>query len=148
MTAEECINILKEGKTCTLALAGDDGHPYSLPINYAYAEGKIYFHCAPSGHKLDAIKRCNKASLCVIASDDVVEEKFTSYFKSVIAFGRMHILSDKKQKVDALRLLAQKYCPHESPESTQKEIERFLDKVCILMFEPEYISGKQAIELT
>ena len=46
LTDDECIKVLKEGKTCTLALAGDDGYPYSLPINYVYAEGKIYFHCA------------------------------------------------------------------------------------------------------
>ena len=64
---EICERILKDGKTGVLALAGDGGYPYAVPLNYCYENGKISFHCAKSGHKLDAINRCGKASFCVVA---------------------------------------------------------------------------------
>ena len=81
---EETISILKSGKTAVLGVLGDDGYPYTVPINYVYADGKIYFHGAKSGHKIDAIKRCGRVSLCVIEKDDVVKEELTTYFRSVI----------------------------------------------------------------
>ena len=68
---DETEKILKSHNTCTLALSGDDGYPYSLPISYAYIDGKIYFHCAKTGHKIDAVKSNEKVSLSVIDSDEV-----------------------------------------------------------------------------
>lgn len=64
LSAEECLEVLKEEKRGTLALAGDEGYPYALPINYFYEEasGRIYFHGAGEGHKIDAIRRCDKVS--------------------------------------------------------------------------------------
>ena len=61
LTEKQCIDILKRAKTATLALHGDDGYPYSVPVNYVYLDGKIYFHGAKSGHKIDAIKNNSKA---------------------------------------------------------------------------------------
>lgn len=69
---EEVVAILDRGTHGVLALAGDEGYPYALPISYVYADGKLYFHCARSGHKLDAISRCPKASFCVVDQDQVV----------------------------------------------------------------------------
>lgn len=60
LSQEETISILKSGKTAVLGVLGDDGYPYTVPINYVYADGKIYFHGAKSGHKIDAIKRCGR----------------------------------------------------------------------------------------
>lgn len=71
---EEAIAILKEGTFGVLALSGDDGYPYAVPISYVYEGGKLWFHCAKSGHKLDAIRREPKASFCVTAQDKVVPE--------------------------------------------------------------------------
>ena len=65
----------------------------TVPINFVYADDKIYFHGAKNGHKIDAINKCNKVSLCVVDKDDVVEEELTTYFKSVILFGKASILN-------------------------------------------------------
>lgn len=64
---EECLEVLKEGRRGTLALAGDEGYPYALPINYYFDPGshRIYFHGAGEGHKIDALRRCDKVSFCV-----------------------------------------------------------------------------------
>ena len=84
LSEEESAKILKNGTSGVLALAGDNDYPYAVPISYVYDGEKLYFHCAGSGHKLDAIKRNPKASFCVIDQDLVVPEEYTSYFRSVI----------------------------------------------------------------
>ncbi|MBO6054535.1 MAG: pyridoxamine 5'-phosphate oxidase family protein, partial [Oscillospiraceae bacterium] len=64
---EECIRILKEEPRGVLSVLGDDGYPYGMPMNHYYSEedGRIYFHGGRTGHKIDAIRRCNKVSFCV-----------------------------------------------------------------------------------
>ena len=97
LSQEETAEILKTGRTAVLGILGDDGYPYTVPINYVYADGKVYFHGARSGHKLDAIRRCAKVSLCVIEKDNVVKEELTTYFKSVILFGKARVLEKEDE---------------------------------------------------
>lgn len=86
LTQEESIEILLKGSSGVLALLGCEDYPYAVPLSYVYEDHKIYFHGAKEGHKLDAIKKHNKASFCVIRQDQVSPEKFTTLYKSVIAF--------------------------------------------------------------
>lgn len=72
LTEAECIEILKRNTSGVLAVSGDNGYPYAVPLNYVYDGGSVYFHCAKSGHKLDAIRTCDKVSLCVVEQDLVV----------------------------------------------------------------------------
>ena len=92
LTKERCIEILKNATSGTLALLGDNGYPYAVPISFVYSNGKLFFHSALSGHKIDAIRNHDKASFCVTERDDVQPEKFTTFFRSVIAFGKIHII--------------------------------------------------------
>lgn len=71
LSDEESIGILQKVTSGTLALLGDNDYPYAVPISYVYYDGKLYFHSALSGHKVDAIRQCDKASFCVIEQDDV-----------------------------------------------------------------------------
>ena len=73
---EDCAAILNRGTSGVLALAGDNDYPYAVPISYVYDGEKLYFHCAKSGHKLDAICRNPKASFCVIDQDQIVSEEY------------------------------------------------------------------------
>ncbi len=147
LTENECIDILNNNTNGVLAVSGDDEYPYAVPLSYAYCDGCIYFHSASEGHKIDSIKRNDKASFCVVAEDNIVPEKFTTYFKSVIAFGRVELIEDEKEKINALILLSKKYSPEESQESTKKEIDGSLNRVKILKFNIEHLSGKCAIEI-
>ena len=143
----EAVGILERATSGTLALLGDNGYPYAVPISYVYADGKLYFHSALSGHKVDAIRRCDKASFCVIAQDDVVPEKYTTEYRSVIAFGRIHIIEDEEEKLAAARLLGDRYNPHQD-EALQKEIESGLSRMLAIRFDIEHLTGKEGIELT
>ena len=85
--------------------------PLCGPLSYVYQEGTLFFHCAKAGHKLDALRRCSKASFCVIDQDQVVPPGVHHLLRSVIAFGRTRILEDEAEKQAAIWLLAEKYCP-------------------------------------
>ncbi len=138
--------ILKEGITAVLALAGEDGYPYALPVNYVFDGAAVYFHCARSGYKLECIARCDKASMCVVAQDTVLPEKFTTLYKSAIAFGRIAVVSDKEEMRRAAYLLAKKYCPDETDVRIADETDKFFPELCILKLSVEHLSGKQGSE--
>ena len=146
LSEEESIDILQQATAGTLALLGDNGYPYAVPISYVYANGKLYFHSALSGHKIDAIKNCDKASFCVIDKDDVQSEKYTTYFRSVIAFGRIHIIEDEQEKLETARLLGDRYNPNQE-DALQKELEKGLSRMVMIRFDIEHLTGKEAIEL-
>jgi len=144
----ESIDILAGGTAGVLALLGDGGYPYAVPVSYVYEDSKIYFHGARTGHKADAVKKCSKASFCVIAQDNIVPEKYTTYFKSVIAFGRVRILEDEREIREAAKKLAVKYHPRDSGENRNQVIAREWKSLCIMEFSVEHMTGKEAIELT
>ena len=147
LTPEERAAVLHRGTSGVLALAGDDGYPYAVPMSYVYDGAKLYFHCAKSGHKLDAIRRNCKASFCVIDQDQIVPEEYTSHFRSVIVFGTMRILEDDGEKRAAIEALALKYAPTDTPEGRQAAIEGEWGALCLLEMTVEHCSGKEAIEL-
>ena len=147
LSKDECESILGRCTSGVLALTGDGGYPYAVPLSYVYANGAIIFHSAVQGHKVDAIRQDNRCSFCVIEQDDIRPAEFTTYFRSVIAFGRSHILEDADEKVQALRQLGRRYSPNNEP-GLQHEIDKSLDRVLLLRLDIEHLSGKQAIELT
>ena len=141
----EAEEILRAGSSGVLALAGEEGYPYALPISYVYHGGRLYFHCAPAGHKLNAIARCPKASFCVIAQDDVVPALYTTRYRSVIAFGTIRQLEDEQAMITALDVLGRKYAPDLDPSA---EIAGSLHRVCVLEMTIDHLTGKEGIELT
>ena len=147
LSQEETAAVLARGSSGVLALAGEDGYPYAAPLSYVYDGGRLYFHCARSGHKLDAIRRCEKASFCVIDQDQIVPEEYTSYFRSVIAFGRVRILEDEGEKRAAIEKLALKYAPDSTVEDRKQVIQKEWEPLCMLEMELDHVTGKEAIEL-
>ena len=146
LSDEESIGILQKSTSGTLALLGDNGYPYAVPISYVYSDGKLYFHSALTGHKVDAIRGCDKASFCVIYQDNVQPEKYTTFFRSVIVFGKIHVVEDETEKLKIARLLGNRYNPNQE-ESLQKEIETGLSRMLAIRFDIEHLTGKEAIEL-
>lgn len=143
---EESIAILENGTSGVLALSGDSSYPYAVPISYVYNDGKLYFHSALNGHKIDAIRRNGLASFCVIAQDVVVPAEFTTRFRSVIAFGRIRIIDEPVEKRRTAELLAAKYDP-DNLGNLDREMEKGFDRMCMIELEIEHLTGKEAIEL-
>lgn len=149
LSQEECAAVLLRGTSGVLALSGADGYPYAVPLSYVYdpAGERLYFHCAKEGHKLEAIRREPKASFCVIDQDQVVPEEYTTYFRSVIAFGVIRTLEEDGEKAAAIQLLARKYFPEDSQDHRDLAIRREWAPLCVLEMSIRHLTGKEAIEL-
>ena len=102
LTNEEVENILKTSPNGTLALYGENGYPYSVPVNFVYSDGKIYFHGAAEGYKLDCMKKDPHVSFSVIGKDDIAKENFTTLFSSVIAFGTIRVIDTMEEKIPGI----------------------------------------------
>ncbi len=147
LSKEMCEKILLKGTSGVLAVLGDDDYPYAVPLSYVYEDGKIFFHSAKSGHKIDAVRRNEKVSFCVIDQDEIIPEEYTTYFRSVIVFGKIRIMNDEDEKRSAIEKLALKYAPMDSAEGRKRAVDKDYNALCMLCLDAEYMSGKEAIEL-
>ena len=146
LSPDECLAVLERGTSGVLAVHGDGGYPYAVPLSYAYGEDRLWFHCARDGHKLDAIARDPRVSFCVVDRDQVVPPEYTTYFRSVVLFGRARVLEDPSEIRSALERLALRYFPEDSPEHRRGVLERELPAVAVVEVAVEH-PGKEAVEL-
>lgn len=146
LSTEECIAVLRRGTSGVLAVVGDGGYPYAIPLSYVYHDGALFFHGASVGHKLDAIRQNEKFSFCVIDHDEVIPEKLTTAFRSVIVFGKARILSDPTEIRAAAQILGQKYSPG-LDAMVNREIEVYLNQMAVVRLEIEHMTGKIGKEL-
>lgn len=147
LTEAECIEILRKNTSGVLAVSGDGGYPYTVPLSYVYDENTLYFHCAKNGHKIDAINNCDKVSFCVVDQDLIVPQKYTTYFRSVIVFGRANIIENDSEICSAIEKLAIKYYPNDSKENRDLTIEKESKAMYMVKIRIEHMTGKEAIEL-
>lgn len=146
LTEKECIQILCATTAGVLSLCGKDNQPYGVPLSHVYENGKLYFHSALTGLKLDLIRQNGKACFTIIAQDEIHPEKFTTYFRSVMVFGTIRIIKDEKEKMHILDALGRRCNPDDS-EGLLKEIKMGSGRCHALELSIENITGKQAIEL-
>ena len=144
LSEEECKNILREGKRGVLALSGDEGYPYAVPMDYVYDSGCLYFHSALQGHKIDAIRSCDKASFNVLSEPQAADDGWSYFFDSVTLFGRVRVITDEAQRTDKLRLLGNKYFPSE--EMTESDIQKNAARCAVLELKIEHMTGKHVHE--
>lgn len=147
LSLEENIQVLNRGTSGVLAVSGDDDYPYAVPLSYVYHDNKIYFHCAKMGHKLDAIARNEKVSFCVIDKDEVIQNTYTSHFRSVIVFGKARIMEDNSEKRKAIEILTSKYSPDMEKSHQIQAIDKEYNILCMIELTIDHMSGKEAMEL-
>lgn len=140
LSKEECIEILTNEPRGVLALLGDDDYPYAIPMSHVYVDGKIYFHGAKEGHKIDAINEYSKVSFCVMDKGVKKEDSWWYTFRSVIVFGKIKIINDESEKIDKLTHLGNKFFP--TPKDTENEIEKLLNRTEVFEITIEHMSGK------
>ena len=144
MSNEECIDILTNEPRGVLALLGDYDYPYTVPMSHVFADGKIYFHGAQTGHKNDAAKKYEKVSYCVVDRGVKAEDSWWYTFKSVVVFGKIRILTDRDEKIEKLTYLGDKFFP--THEETMDEISRLLDRTEVFEITIDHMTGKMVEE--
>lgn len=140
LSNEECIELLSNELRGVLAVNGDGGYPYALPINFYFDKenNRIYFHSGKSGHKLDAIANNDKASFCVYDNGYRENGHWSLNIKSVIVFGRIHTVDTWS---DELMLNFSKRFTNDT-EYICSEINKFKSNTVILALDIEHMTGK------
>ena len=137
----ECLELLEKEPRGVLAVLGDGDYPYAVPLDFLYRDGKLYFHCAREGHKLDALRRHDKASFCVTDGGFRREGDWALHFRSVIVFGRVRLMGHDEEGIEALlRALGNKYNP--DPDDVERELCGALPRVQLLELTIEHRSRK------
>lgn len=143
---EECIALLESETRGVLSVIGDNGYPYGIPMNHFYnsEDGKIYFHCGKSGHRLDSLRNHNKVSFCVYDKGYKKDGDWALNVKSVIVFGKVEIFDDIDMIADISTKLSHKFT--QDDEYIKSEIEKYAHETLILQLTPEHITGKIVTE--
>lgn len=146
LSNDECKKILKAQVRGVLSLIGDDGYPYGIPINYYYDENEnvFYFHGAKEGHKIDSIKKCEKASFTVVMLGDKKDGEWWFRPQSVISFGKISFITDLVKCEEVCRTLASRFSNDE--EYIDEEIKGAIQRVMCLKFTVEHMAGKSVQE--
>ncbi len=138
-------NILHKAKYGVLSTTGDNGYAYGVPLNYAYCDDKIYFHCAKDGHKLDNIKHNNAVCFTVVGDTHIIPQKFSTAFESVVVFGRAFIVEDESEIEYALKAVIDKFSPEHLTEGYEY-IARSAKHTAIVRIDIERTTGKSSKE--
>lgn len=140
LTREQAMEILENAAYGVMAVDGDDNYPYAVPVNYAVKGDVIYFHGAPEGHKVDAVKRNAKVSICAISQADIVPDAYNCLYRSAIAFGKVRMLEGDEKK-QAFEAIIEKFSKG-FEEGGRAYMEDAWDDVMAFAVEIEHVTGK------
>ena len=143
LSREECEEILRNATSGVLGVIGDDGYPYTVPVSHVYRDCVIAFHCAKTGHKIDAIRNNEKVSFCVIAQDEVMPKERTTAYISVIAFGRARIVEDEEGLRRIAGWIGEKFS-HDYPDECQQETDEVIaaNRMYCVELQIDHMTGK------
>lgn len=146
ISTDKAKELLRCSRRGVLAVNGDNGYPYAIPVNYLYDENaqKIIFHGAKAGHKADSLKACDKVCFTVYGNETVKEEVWAPYVQSAVVFGRCHLIENRETAIELLKRFAMKYYPSE--DMVVDALAASAGAVQMFQIEIEHISGKEVQE--
>lgn len=121
LSSGEIEALLMRNNWGVLSLYGREGYPYGVPVNYAYVDDAIVFHSAKSGHKWEAVEADNKASFTVVDASDIVEEEYSTAYRSVILFGSVE-RTEGEERLRAFQQMTDALAPHVRREVNEKTV--------------------------
>ena len=141
---EECLAILESASRGILSVHGENGYPYGIPMNFCLSEGRIYFHCAMEGHKLDAVRADDKVCFTVLSEPTKNPGQWWNCFTSVVCFGRIAEVRDETRRNALLRALGAKLFP--AGYDVEADMEKNAHRALILELTIDHMSGKRVRE--
>ena len=146
ITVSSAKALIKKSRRGILAVNGDNGYPYAIPINYLFEEEsqKIFFHGSKVGHKVDAIKKSDKVCFTVYGNEQIKEETWAPYLQSALVFGRCKLIEDEDRAMKVLKDFAMKYYP--SARMVEEEMKKAAKATQMFEITIEHISGKEVQE--
>lgn len=142
VTNEAAEEMLDKATNGVLAVDGDDGYPYAVPLSFAYKNGKIYFHStSDNSHKIESIKKNPKVSFCVITQDEILPKQFNTLYRSVIVFGKARVLTEAKEIEQGIMTIVKKYAG-EFMEEGKAYMNAETGNFCVVEIDIEHMTGK------
>lgn len=139
----EIHEILEKSLVCRLGLY-DGRYPYVVPLNYGYRDGRLYFHSAREGRKIDILKNNDRVCIEVDIDSRIVRGdapcRWAAKYRSVIGFGRARIVDDEAEKKAALDVIMAHY-GGQGGEYDEKSLQR----TCVIEVVIENMTGKQSL---
>lgn len=117
--------LLDQCMFATLSLSEPDGTPYGIPVSPVRDGNCLYFHCAVKGRKLNAMRANPRVCLSCVGTAAVRPGEFDIDYQSVVAFGTACEVTEKEEKIKALRLISEKYC-HDDMWDFPRVLEKYL----------------------
>ena len=146
LPVEAARSVLLEARRGVIAVNGDDGYPYAVPVNFLYIpeDGKIYIHGSAAGHKADSLRRSDKVCFTAYSEPEIKDEKWAPYVSSAVVFGRCRMIQEPDEVSKLIRMLAGKYYP--SAQLIEEEIQKSAKAATIFEITVEHLSGKRIQE--
>lgn len=138
----EALQMLDQATSGVLSLVDPEGLPYGVPLSFVREDDHLYFHCALEGRKLQCVQSHPAGSFCVISADDILPEKFTTSYLSVMAAGPLCQVADEEEKRRVLYLLTEKYCGSVPFSQHQAEVEGSINRTVVLRLDIQSVTGK------
>ena len=139
--------ILNESQVGSFATVNPDGSPYVVTVNHVYHNGKIYFHCALKGKKLDNIKHNPRVCFEAHIIDRIVLAKkaddVSVRYSSVVVNGKARLVDDPIAKMDALIALSAKFT---KDNNTDPPSDKCTSITGVVEIEIDEITGKKNVE--
>jgi nitroimidazol reductase NimA-like FMN-containing flavoprotein (pyridoxamine 5'-phosphate oxidase superfamily) len=135
LTRDAALEILNKGKYGVMALAGEDGYPYGVPLHYVLIDGDVYFHsAAEGGHKTECFTHNPKASFTVIETKNSIKAR------SAILFGTIEMVPD--MRITVVEKLVEKFVPKFAWKMAKAGIQAAKDNLIAYRLKPEHITAK------
>jgi len=133
--------LLERGEYGILSTSDKSNRPYGIPVNYVLMENSIFFHCATEGQKLENITANNGVSFCVVGKTELIPEKFSTRYESVVVSGNAEVIEDRVFKKNVLRALVAKYAPDHTAAG-DAYIDKLMDQTTVVRVSIDSLAGK------
>lgn len=136
MDAIFALEVLDKAPYVTVSFTRPDGSPYGVPLSLVRTDEKtFYFHCALEGEKLDCIAVNPIVALSAVTKCAPTvgpkDGSFTLQYKSAMAVGKAEVVTDRDEKIEALRAISQRFLPHHM-DAFDDAIARSLERTAVV----------------
>lgn len=142
MKKEDAEALLMNNRIAALAVNGDEGKPYVVPVHYIYDKGSLYFHSAKYGYKIDALAKDNRVCLTIVGENRVINEKFTAAFESVVIEGHAEFVEDPEERQYLAKEMISRWT-NGFDEAGQAMIDRTIDRTAFIRICIDSMTGKE-----
>ena len=136
MDATFALEVLDKAPYVTVSFTRPDGSPYGVPLSLARTdENTFYFHCALEGDKLDCIAANPIVALSAVTKCAPTvgpkDGSFTLQYKSAMAVGKAEVVTERNEKIEALRAICLRFLPHHM-DAFDDAIARSLERTAVV----------------